>query len=306
MFDIRKTITRLLRLSQLIIDEVDVLANLSYYDMEESSQFDDHISDIKDYLNQEQVILNNIDATNLVALYEELNNTNDDSDTHIRCIVNVDERLSAIMNYIDSLPDDCDDDCNDYTENEATEDDEEYECEDFIQKYHVDEGDTEKYALNVIDNVATIVIKKMLKRIESTLASDKQDIKYKKKLIRNFKRFKYFYFSLDNQLEILGSYYRFNVDNIPMPVGFSIDTSQIFHNQCVTILDKLYSFKDIDFDPDIMCEVLFNMMMFEEYLIGIPNESIDKLLELSSDLEEHHGCNYFGNIAKTKLLEKKN
>lgn len=49
--DIDKIIKRLIKISQSIIDEFAVLSDLSYRDRENTSQFNDHIEDIKNYLN---------------------------------------------------------------------------------------------------------------------------------------------------------------------------------------------------------------------------------------------------------------
>lgn len=311
MKDNTKTIKRLISLSQLIIDEIDVLASLSYNNLEDSSQFDDHFTDIRGYINQEKVILNNISLKDLTEIFNDLSKYDDDSDAYSRCYVNIDDRLNALLDEEEKKKE------NDSTAEEISEEDaevieiiedgEEDSNEDVIlDKYFVDEEETEAYAIKVIDNISTIVIKKMLQRIMDTLADNKQDNKYKKRLIKYFQKFKYFYFTLDNQLELLGVRYRFDINKIPNPYDLSIDSAKIFHNQCVTILDKLYEAKDISYDPEKMEELLFNMMMLEEYLNGVNHESIDRLIELTDDLEQKYGINYFGNIAKQKILAKKN
>ena len=307
MKDNKKIIRRLLNLSQLILDEIDVLANLSYRDKENTEQFNDHVNDISNYLNQERIILNNISLDNLLNIFKELKQYDDDSDAYLRCYVLVEDKIEELYNDKEEDNDyERYNELEDNIENDDTQKENEDDATIFLEKYHVDEEENEKYAIKVLDNVATIVIKRMLSRIENTITDNKKDNKYKKLLIRNFKKFKYFYFTLDNELEILGAKYKFNINNIPMPYSYNIDISKIFHNQCVTILDKLYSSKEIDYNPDNMEEALFNMMLLEEYLKGIDEESINKLIELTDELEVKYGHNFYGNIAKNKVLTRKN
>lgn len=307
MKDNKKIIRRLLNLSQLVLDEIDVLANLSYRDKENTSQFDDHVKDISDYLNQERIILNNISLDNLEIIFKELKQYDDDSDAYLRCYVLVDDKIEELYNDKEEDNDyERYNELEDNIENDDTQKENEDDATIFLEKYHVDEEENEKYAIKVLDNVATIVIKRMLSRIENTITDNKKDNKYKKVLIKYFKKFKYFYFTLDNELELLGAKYKFNLNNIPMPYSYNIDISKIYHNQCVTILDKLYSSKEIDYNPDNMEEALFNMMLLEEYLKGIDEESINKLIELTDELEVKYGHNFYGNIAKNKVLTRKN
>ena len=307
MKDNKKIIRRLLNLSQLVLDEIDVLANLSYRDRENTSQFDDHVKDISDYLNQERIILNNISLDNLEIIFKELKQYDDDSDAYLRCYVLVDDKIEELYNDKEEDNDyERYNELEDNIENDDTQKENEDDATIFLEKYHVDEEENEKYAIKVLDNVATIVIKRMLSRIENTITDNKKDNKYKKVLIKYFKKFKYFYFTLDNELELLGAKYKFNINNIPMPYSYNIDISKIYHNQCVTILDKLYSSKEIDYNPDNMEEALFNMMLLEEYLKGIDEESINKLIELTGELEVKYGHNFYGNIAKNKVLTRKN
>ena len=313
----KKIIRRLLNLSQLIIDEFEVLADLSYLDKEETSQFDDHIHDVKGYLDSEKVVLNNISLNNLIDLFNELQEYDDHSDAYDRCYIIVDDKLNSLLDKDEDISDEekkrifeAEDTEANYQEEDDddidSEEDDQEEDKNFLNKYYFDEEENEDNAPYVIRNMATIVIKKMLKRIYDTMADNKKDNKYKKRLIKHFKKYKYVYFGLDNQLENLGVSYRFNVDKIPNPYPFDFDTSRIFHNQCVTLLDKLYADKDIDYSLDSMENMLFDMMLLEEYLNCINDESIAKLTELTDELEIKYGHNYFGNIGKQKVLAKKN
>lgn len=307
MKDTKKIIRRLLNISQLIIDEIDVLSNLSYLDKEKTSQFSQHVKDISDYLNQEKIIINNLNLNELKSIYKDLEQYDDDSDVYARTSILIDDKISDFLDAIDMMDSlggkEEDNDDNDYQD--MVDEEMDINDDDLVNKYHESEEENEKYAIKVINSVATIAIKNMLKRIEYTIADNKVDIKYKKTLIRNFRKFKYFFFTLDNDLEVTGAKYNFNVNLMPMPYKFNFDTSLIYYNECVTILDKLYSFKDINYKPDDLLEALFNMMMFEIYLNGINPEYISKLNELSLELDNKYGTNYYGKMAKQKILNKR-
>ena len=161
MLDNIKIITKLLTLSQVIMDDIDILANLSYFDMEKSPQFDEYVKEINDYLNQEQVLLSGISLDNLITLYKELTKYDDDSDAYIRCMVNLDDRINALFDQIEDNDSYSINDVEDDIQDTLDEENDEFD----LEKYHLDEGENEKYAINVIDNMATVVIKKMLKRI---------------------------------------------------------------------------------------------------------------------------------------------
>ena len=309
MIDIDKTISKLLKISQQILDEIEVLSSLSYHDRENTDQFRDHVTDISEYLSQEKAFIDTIIFPDLLLIFRVLSEKKDESDAYCRCYVNLDDRIANHYaneddeeEEIESFETDDDEVDDTEEETEASEKDD----ASFILKYNVDEGENEKYAIQVVDNMATIVIKKMLTRLIDTLADTKRDTKYKKTLIRNFKKFKYFYFTLDNKLEMLGADYMFDIDKIPMPYQVDCDTTQIFHNQCVTILGDFYEAKGIDYTPSKMEEYLFDMMLLEEYLNGIDDESIPQLISLTDELEERYGANFFGSIAKQKVLLKKN
>ena len=293
MKDIKTIIKRLLSLSEMIMEEMDALENLSYYNHEGTPEFDKHVENISSFLNQEKVILNNLSPEELKEIYRILPDFDNDTDEFDRCSVNISDKLD------DTLEDD------EYVlENEEQEI--EIEEDDILDKYNVETDLSNKETMNIIDNIATLVIKKMFKRIDDTYADNKQDFQYKKRLMRYFNRFKYYYFRLDLDLEYLGVKYRFNVDKIPTPLKINADYSTLSNNECITLLDKLYGFKNNDFDLENMSFGLFNMLLFDEFSKNLTDESVDNLIELCHDLEKKYGSSMYGDIAYKKLVRKKN
>lgn len=291
-------IKRLLNLSELILDEIDILANLSYYGMEDTPDFDSHIATFGSFLNSEKVILNNLGVDELKEIYDKLPSYDNHTDEFDRCSVNVSDKLAEVMekNDLNYIGDD------DSLEN-GTEIDTE---EDIGDKYIMEINDSQKDVMAIVDNLATVVIKKMLTRIDNTFTDNKKDEKYKKRLIRYFKKFKYYYFKLDIDLEYLGLNYRFNVDKIPMPLKINSECEALCNNECITLLERLYEFKEHDFDLENMSFGLFNMMLFEEFLDNLSVESIDNLKEFCHELKEKYGDSLYGDIAYKKLIYKKN
>ena len=296
-------IKRLLNLSELIMDEIDILADLSYYDQEDTPNFNSHVESIASFLNSERVILNNLSIDELKEIYEKLPDYDNDTDEFDRCSVNISDKLAEVMekNNIDYLENDNFDE--EKVNDNETEDDTE---EDICDKYVMAINDSQKNVMYIVDNIATVVIKKMLDRINSTSTDNKKDDKYKKRLIRYFNKFKYYFFKLDINLEYLGVKYRFDVNKIPMPIKTDIQCEALSNNECITLLERLYKFKDSDFDLEDMSFGLFNMMLFEKFLDNLSVDAIDNLKELCQELKNKYGDSMYGDIAYKKLICKKN
>ena len=303
-----KIIVRLLDLSKAILNEIDELAKLSYYGKEDTKDFLKHVSYIKKYLEQERIVLNNISLENLMKLFKDLDKYDDNSDAYERIYTHIDDLIAVLLDEQEEKESDnsYEESENEESEDEDQEDDEDNEIIELLANYEEEENESQKYCIFVLNNMSTIVIKKMLSRINNTIADNKQDSKYKKNLIKGFQKFKYFYFTLDNELEMLGASYNFDIDRIPMPYKFNTDVSRILYNECINILDKLYEIKEVSYSTEDMEETLFEIMMLEECLNQMDAEYIDKLLDLSNELEKHYGTNYFGTIGKKKVLSKKN
>ena len=298
--DSDKIIKRLLKISQMILDEFEVMASLSYRDLENTSQFSEHIEDTKEYLNTEAVIINNIDLNTLKEIFQKLSNYDDDSPAYERTYLIIDSIIERLQ-YEDDTDTDEDIDDEEYLDiDESTESN----CN-FIQKYYLDTGDLEKYEVMVIDNIAINTLRKMTDRIMNTYADNKSDQKFKKRLLKNLKTFKYIVLGLDLNLEKLGVNYRFNLESIPYIEKPNIDTSTISYNQCIIHLEKLYNAtKDENSLSDIN-ENLFNMMCLEGFLEDVEDDKLDRLNDLCDELEKHSAYHFYGNIAKEKILKKR-
>lgn len=302
--DIDKIIKRLIKISQSIIDEFAVLSDLSYHDRENTSQFNDHIEDIKSYLNSEAVIINNIDLKTLKEIFKRLPDYDDDTDAYKRTYLNIDNRIE-ILEQNEEFEDneEIEYNENEYEESEYSEIDDEND-DDYIRKYYLDNEEYEKYELEVIDCISINILKKMYNRIINTYTDNKRDKKYQKRLLKDLKVFKYFVLGIDINLERIGVNYRFNLEHIPNIAKPMIDTSTISYNQCITHLEKLYGVLADETDVSDINEILFNMMCFEAYLEDIDDEKLKRLISLCYELEEHSSYHFYGNIAKEKILKK--
>ena len=297
--DINKIIKRLIKISQSIIDEFEVLSDLSYHDLEETSQYSDHLEDVKNYLNTEAVIINNLDLKTLKEIFIKLLEYDDNTDAYKRTYLNIDNRIE-LLSQDEQLEDNSDmeydeDECHDVTDAED---------DDFIMKYYLDEEETEKYELEVIDYISINILKEMYNRIINTYTDNKRNKKYQKRLLKDLKVFKYFVLGIDINLERIGVNYRFNLEHIPNIGRPNVDTSIISYNQCVTDLEKLYGVLADETDVSDINEILFNMMCFEAYLEDIDDEKLKRLISLCYELEEHSSYHFYGNIAKEKILKK--
>ena len=302
--DIDKIIKRLIKISQSIIDEFAVLSDLSYHDRENTSQFNDHIEDIKNYLNSEAVIINNIDLKTLKEIFKRLPDYDDDTDAYERTHLNIDNRIEVLeQNEEFEDNEEIEYNENEYEESEYNEIDDE-DDDDYIRKYYLDNEEYEKYELEVIDCISINILKQMYKRIINTYTDNKRDSKYQKRLLKNLKMFKYIVLGLDLNLEKIGVNYRFNLERIPNMNKPDIDTSTISYNQCITHLEKLYNTEEDENSISDINENLFNMMCLEVFLEDIDEDQIKRLLSLCDELEEHTTYHFYGNIAKEKILKK--
>ena len=91
-----------------------------------------------------------------------------------------------------------------------------------------------------------------------------------------------------------------------MPIKTDIQCEALSNNECITLLERLYKFKDSDFDLEDMSFGLFNMMLFEKFLDNLSVDAIDNLKELCQELKNKYGDSMYGDIAYKKLICKKN
>ena len=299
--DIDKIIKRLINISYEISDEFEVLASLSYHDGEETKIFNDHIEHLKALFNSESVIINNLDLNDLKEIYKILPSHDDESVAYERTHINIEDRIEELeymennQNYEEEINDD------DVQENQDLEDDQELAQ---IEKYYLEDEINEQFELPFVNYITIIALKSIRNRINTTEPDNKNDYKYKKRLLKKLKTFKYLVFSQNNRLEKLGLNYRFNVTKIPYLDFPNIDTSIISYNHCLLLLSKLYDPIDEDDELDNTAINLFNMMCLEEYLKNVDASNLEKLLMFCDELTEKSKNPYFGNIAKAKILTK--
>ena len=294
--DLKKKIKRLLNLSSMIVDKFEILASLSYHDHENSLQYEEHYNELKEYMNTEAVIVNNLSLEDLNQIFKELPKYDDNTDGYIRLHIYIDDKINELLLKNDE--EDLENDISEEEELEVLEDDEE------VEKYYIEEEENEKYSGIVMDNIAIIVLKKMYDRINNTIADNKGDNKYKRRLLKELKSFKYWVLSIDRHLECIGIDYKFDINKIPELGNPKIDTSSICHNDCVDLIERMYNNSKIDYEPTVISEVLFNFMCFEEFLKYIDDESVNKLIELCDELSINKDS-YYGNIVKEKLVKKR-
>lgn len=303
MKDIINISKRLIQVSDLIIKEIDILANLSYMYKEDTNEFKEHVNIIKEYLNKERIILNNIDIDILKKVHEYLSKNDDLSDGYARTYIEVTNKLNELM----------DDDS--YNEEESNEEDniniEDNNLEDISTEYDLltnymeDTSDISQYEDSIVDYISTLAIKKMLSRINNTYTDNKNDLKYKKRLSRYFNHFKYYYFTLDNRLERLGATYSFNIERMPIIPIKNIDSTNVYNNECVSIINNLYLLNNTEYDLEKISIALFESLCLEEYINNLDIDKLNKLLDLCNNLDNLYKDSFYGNIAKNKILEKK-
>lgn len=301
MADINQTIKRLLFISDEICEIFDKLAELSMMNLEKSLEFDKLIEFLDSYHSQENLLLDNLNKNELQRAIANLYAIPQNDPAIQRCYVN-------IKNYYEiKYPEEI----YSITQIENTNEDEYGNIEDVysnIEELDTDyEDDDEVYRYHnyVILKTAISAIKKMYKHIQNTEANNKTDYKYKKALLKHFKIFKYNFFSINKDAEMLGIKYRFNVDELPEMAPLDKDVSSIYYNECIDILDNFYRTKDSERNIEIISETLFDMLCFDEYIKELSIEQIDKLINICRNIEDNNRNNYFGNIGLQKLVRTK-
>lgn len=305
MNDVKKIYNRLIGLSQNIIDEFQILANLSFMNRENTEQFLDHATDLEKLLEHEKIILYNLKPEVYKELCEYLVTMDENTQVFARTLDLVcdffDERFESKKK--ETIEENYEFDEDDYPS--RYEDNDNKEALDIVDNYYTDEEDCEKYAKDIIVYMATKVIKNMYNRINNTYTDNASDKKFKKRLLRYFNQFKYYYFMLNNKLEWLGVNTLFDIEKIP-DVSFpktDTDLESIYYNECVTIIESLYNLRNSNKYLEGISIGLFNMMMFDEYIDYISDEFINKLIDLCNDLDNDKDY-FYGNIAKSKLVKK--
>ena len=328
MYDIKEDLLkRLLTLSEQICLLEDKLTDLSAKDLEDSQIFKNNIIKLNELLNKESVIINTLSLEKINKFQKILLSNDKHDDTEVafnRLFQLIQDKLDERDNNLLFNQKDDNDELNeeDTYEDIDNEDDLDIELESkdnsnediitddtkdeiaIIDDYYMDSFELDKYLMHVIDRISIIVIKKMYQRINNTKDDTKAETKYKKQLLKYLKEFKYYIFTLDYKLERLGATYSFNIDSLPDIPEIDKDLSSLYHNQCINILDNLYS-SDITIrkKADIL-RLLYDLMCLEEYINYLNTESLNKLLSFCEKLETITKEQTFGTYGKQKIKQR--
>lgn len=290
-----KTIKELLKISQKIVNDFEILTNLSYQNLENTNQFNETIKNLKNHLNTEANIISNIDLIDLEELFSKLIDFDNSSNAFNRIYSNMNNRIELLESKNDGI----------YFNNDT--DDEylpELSDDNDDESYYLDTSALKEYEEQVYNAAALKVLKKMATRIMNTSAKNNHERKYQDELFQDLKAFKYEVFASDLTMENIGVNCEFNVEkvkNIAMP---DIDISTIAYNQCVTHLEMLYSAKKTENNFEDINSLLFNIMNIEVYLDYLDNRLLNKLLVVCNEIENYSSYQYFGKMAKSKILAK--
>ena len=298
MNDVQNIYNRLLAISDSVINEFKILSNLSYMERENTTQFRAHVSSLSQLLDKEKVILFNLKKADFQSLCEYLIAHEDVSLAYARTLNLIADFLVAMDDEVDNEKETSDD----FSE-EIINSDDEADVSDIINSYCTDEDSPTVYNNYVVNCFATRVIKNMYNRILNTVADNPTDQAYKEHMLKYFNQFKYYYFMLNNQLELIGINYNFDLSKIPTPTCSIKDIEEICYNECLIILECLY-ISDVDFSMDSVETNLFNMMLFEEYIQNISDDAVLKLIRLCNEVSEKNNT-FYGEIAKVKLIKRR-
>lgn len=315
---------RLLSLSEQICIEEDALTDMTVNNLENTEKFDEHIDKLLSLFDKEEKIINSL-SLNQINKFRRILDTNDKhNDKYVaynrlsQLITDIlDERTYNNPKLALELYQSKDESEEEITEelDSDTESDSEYnddieitdEMEDeiaLLDDFYKNTDNLEKYLPSVIDRTTIIVAKKMYQRIRDTISSNKIEAKYKKKLLRFFKEFKYYFFTLDYKLERIGATHKYNLESIPIPEVINEDLTPLYHNQCIDSLDSLYSTDlSIQKNNDILT-ALYQLMCIEEYIKYLDKDSLNTLLEFCDKAENMLAFETFGKYGKARIRQR--
>ena len=295
--NLEKVIERLLENSRNTVVSFELLSALSYHNDENSSEFDYCLNEIKQNLNTEAVILNNLDLIELYTICKLILAYDDGSVAFNQTLESIYERIQELKNdgaHADE--EEMEDDGFEEIENDP---------EEFAPATYLHEPDISSHdELIFINFINILVLKTMRKRIKEIPTDNKNDYYYKQNLLRHFNIFKYIILSQNNGLKHLGLEFRFNVDIIPYLETPDVDLATTAYNHCITILDKLYNPPSSEDNYNDTSISLFNMMCLEAYLNYVNPKDLINLSILCDNLKKESANRYYGNIAHNKILAK--
>lgn len=296
--NINEIITRLLNISKDVVSEFDMLGALSYEGKEQSKIYDNHFHKLQKVLDTETIIINNLSVTELCEIFRLLPSYNDRSLTYERTFTRIENHLESMYNDV-SIDEDA------FDEIEATV---EYELGsdqlDSVASHFEADPENAKYDDMFTNYINIYALKRIHDRIENTSAENKNEINLKKAMLKQLSIFKYLIFSQNFDLEKLGVKYRFDVRKMPYLEMPDADISTIAYNHCVSIIAKMYHPYIGRDEADTNTLNLFNMICFEAYLNHIDLNKIYKLASICDEFRITATNPFYGDIAKTKVLNK--
>ena len=309
MIDVNKVIKKLLFISDEICEIYDKLADLSIMNQENNPEFDKLIEFLDNYLSQEIVLLDSLNKNELISIIRNLYAMSQNDPGMNRCYVTVKNFFETKYPGDHYIVEEIGCENIGYDNAQFEYEDGSYDNDDEMANSDCEEDDDDVYQYHnyVILKVAISAIKKMYNHIQNTDTDNKIDYKYKKNLLKYFKGFKYIFFALNHESEMLGIKYRFDVNLIPEMPKLNEDVSSIYFNECVDLLYGMYTLRDSERNIDVILETLFDMLCFDEYIKELSAEQIDKLISICYDIEANYHKGFFGNIGLQKLVKiKKN
>ncbi len=296
--DIKEIITRLLNISKDITDEFGVLGALSYEDKEKTAIFDNHINKLKKVLDTESIIINNLSVTELCEIFRLLPSYNDGSLIYERTFTRIENHLESMYNDV-SIAEDA------FDEIEATV---EYELGsdqlDSVASHFEADPENAKYDDMFTNYINIYALKRIHDRIQNTTTENKSDANLKEAMLKQLKILKYLILSQNIELEKLGVKYRFDIRKMPYLEMPDADVSTIAYNHCISIIAKMYRPYIGRDQADTNTLNLFNMICFEAYLNHIDRNKIYKLASICDEFRMTTSNPFYGDIAKTKVLNK--
>lgn len=316
---------RLLSLSEQICIEEDALIDMTVNNLENTEKYDEHITKLLILLDKEEKIINSLSLNQINKFQSILYKNDNHNETYVaynrlhQLITDIlDERTYNNPKIVLELYQSNDESEEETTEelDSDTESDSEYESDEIeitdemedkivlLDDFCKDTDNLEKYLSSIIDRTTIIVAKKMLQRISDTISSNKIEAKYKKKLLRFFKEFKYYFFTLDYRLERIGVTHKYNLESIPIPELVDEDLTPLYHNQCIDTLDSLYATDlSIQKNNDILT-ALYQLMCIEEYIKYLDKDSLNTLLEFCDKAENMLAFETFGKYGKARIRQR--
>ena len=290
MYDIEEIGKELIRISEMIEDTIEQLADMSEILKENTRQFSELVNDIREYEAEEEAIISELDTETMKEVIEYLMTLDIPTEGFCRCRDNLEERYSILT---------CGD--NDgFLEYKS--------IQDFgLDVYLKDISDVKEYEFSITDKLSIVALKRIRKQVKRTKTDNQEQRELQRKLLRKIRCFKYDIFTSNIRLEKQGVECRFRIDSLQEPASIDDKSLEgIYYNQGIQQISGMFSMKIDEKNYSDILHALFNMLYLELCLSYLSPESIDEYVEICNNLSTKHQ-NTFGEFCRKRLLEiKKN